>query len=373
MLSKAQDLARTVKARALELGFDRVAVGPADPPEHGSFFARWLEAGHAGEMAYLERSREKRLDPRNVLPGARSVIVVAQYYYQGNLPEAESWRPVSRYAWGRDYHTVMTPKLETLLCYLQEVAGPETRGKVYVDTGPVLERDLAARAGLGWIGKNTMLLHPSLGSWFFLGVILTTAELSRDTPMADHCGSCAACLDACPTEAFTEPYFLDARRCISYLTIELKGAIPEDLRPQMGEWIFGCDVCQEVCPWNREYPLSRHPAFYPARPFPPLADLLVMEESGFRERFKGSPLLRAKRRGMVRNAVVSLANRRQTIRQGLGMPPSSPQQGEDQQKTHGKVDPDRHPHGRQQVPGPVVAMPEDPRRPHGKGRSGQGP
>jgi epoxyqueuosine reductase len=297
----------------LELGFDRVAIGPADPPEHGMFFTRWLASGHAGEMAYLERSREKRLDPRKILPGARSVIVVAQHYYQGNPPEAESWRPVSRYAWGKDYHAVMTPTLETLLRYLQEVAGPETHGKVYVDTGPVLERDLAARAGLGWIGKNTMLIHPALGSWFFLGIILTTADLARDEPLADRCGDCTACLDACPTEAFMEPYLLDARRCISYLTIELKGAIPEDLQSQIRKWIFGCDVCQEVCPWNREFPLSRHPAFYPARPFPPLADLLVMEETEFRERFKGSPLLRPKRRGLIRNALASLANRRQAI------------------------------------------------------------
>ena len=215
-------LTDSVKALALELGFDLVTAGPATPPEHGPALRRWLEAGHAGTMGYLERRVEERLDPARVLPGARSVLCVALNYYQGEAPDP-SWRPVARYAWGRDYHDVIGPRLERLAAHLAETAGARSRG--YVDTGPVLERDLAARAGLGWIGKNTMLLHPRLGSWFFIGVLLTTAELAHDEPLADRCGTCRACLDACPTGAFVAPYVLDARRCVSYLTIEHRGDI----------------------------------------------------------------------------------------------------------------------------------------------------
>ncbi len=303
-------LTSAVKDRALALGFDRVAVGPAAPPDHGSAFEAWLAAGRAGTMEYLERGKAKRLDPRRVLPGARSVIAVALNYYQGDPPGADGWTPVARYAWGRDYHDVMTPRLEALLVFLREAAGPDVKGKVYVDTGPVLERDLAARAGLGWVGKNTNLLHPELGSWFFIGIILTTAELDWDEPLADRCGTCRACLDVCPTEAFPAPYALDARRCISYLTIEHKGPISAALREPMGEWVFGCDLCQTVCPWNRKAPVTREPAFLPARPLPPLSSLLEMTEADFKNYFKGTPLTRPKRRGLLRNAAVVLGNRR---------------------------------------------------------------
>jgi epoxyqueuosine reductase len=306
-------LTEAVKARALKLGFDLVAIGPADPPEHGDAFEVWLDSGYAGGMDYLARGQEKRLDPGKVLPGARSVIAVALNYYQGPAPHEESWTPVARYAWGRDYHDVMTPRLESLLAFLKEAAGPDVRGRVYVDTGPVLERDLAARAGLGWIGKNSMLLHPELGSWFFIGVILTTAELDVGQSLPDRCGSCRACLDVCPTSAFVAPYVLDATCCISYLTIEHKGPIRDDLRPQMGDWVFGCDLCQSVCPWNRKAPLTREPAMLPDRPFPPLESLSQMTKAEFRERFRGSPLMRPKWRGMVRNAEVALANRRPAV------------------------------------------------------------
>lgn len=306
-------LTEAVKARALELGFDLVAVGPADPPEHGEAFEAWLDSGYAGSMGYLARGREKRLDPGKPLPGARSVIAVALNYYQGAVPHEESWAPVARYAWGRDYHDVMTPRLESLLAFLKEAAGPDVRGRVYVDTGPVLERDLAARAGLGWIGKNSMLLHPELGSWFFIGVILTTAELDGGRPLPDRCGSCRACLDVCPTSAFVAPYVLDATRCISYLTIEHKGPIRDGLKPQMGEWVFGCDLCQSVCPWNRKAPLTREPEMNPPGPFPPIESLPRMTEAEFRERFRGSPLKRPKWRGIVRNAEVALANRRREM------------------------------------------------------------
>ena len=180
-----------------------------------------------------------------------SVVAVALNYYQGEAADP-SWAPVARYAWGRDYHDVIAPRLDRLGAYLEEACGARSRG--YVDTGPVLERDLAARAGLGWIGKNTMLLRPGLGSWFFIGVLLTTAELERDASLPDRCGSCRACLDACPTEAFVAPYVLDARRCISYLTIEHRGEIEAELGARMGEWQFGCDLCQTACPWNRKAP-----------------------------------------------------------------------------------------------------------------------
>jgi epoxyqueuosine reductase len=302
-------LTEAVKAKALELGFDRVAIGPAAPPERGPAFEAWLASGYAGTMDYLLRGREKRLDPDKVLPGARSLIAVALNYYQGPVPEEESWAPIARYAWGQDYHDVMIPRLESLRAFLKRAAGPEVSGRVYVDTGPVLERELAARAGLGWVGKNSLLLHPELGSWFFIGIILTTAELDVGEPLPDRCGRCTACLDACPTGAFVAPYVLDATRCISYLTIEHRGAIPEDLKPQMGEWVFGCDLCQSACPWNRKVPLTREPALRPDRPFLPLEAVRELTEPEFRERFRGSPLMRPKWRGITRNVETALANR----------------------------------------------------------------
>ncbi len=306
MLKEAA-LTESVKALALESGFDRVAIGPAAPPEHGPAFRRWVEAGHAGTMAYLERRLEERLDPGRVLPGAVSIVCVALNYYQGE-EAGPSWEPVARYAWGRDYHDLIAPRLERLGAYLREACGARSRG--YVDTGPVLERDLAARAGLGWIGKNTMLLHPGLGSWFFIGVLLTTAELDHDTPLPDRCGSCRACLDVCPTRAFVAPYVLDARRCISYLTIEHRGTIEPERHDGMGHWQFGCDLCQSVCPWNRKAPVTREPGFLPAAPYPGAQALLEMSDEEFRRRFASTALLRPKAAGMRRNAAIALANAR---------------------------------------------------------------
>ena len=298
-------LTESVKALALELGFDLVAIGSADPPEHGQAFTRWVEAGYAGDMRYLERRRDERLDPQSVLPGARSVVCLALNYYQGE-PADPSWEPVARYAWGRDYHDVITPRLERLAAHLAEASG--ARSKAYVDTGPVLERDLAARAGLGWIGKNSMLLHPDLGSWFFIGVLLTTAALDHDEPLPDRCGSCRACLDACPTEAFVAPYVLDARRCISYLTIEHRGEIDPALHRDVGQWQFGCDLCQSACPWNRKSPITREASFHPTRPYPGAEAVARMDEGRFKERFAGTALLRPKASGMRRNALIALAN-----------------------------------------------------------------
>jgi len=303
-------LTAAVKEKALTLGFDRVAVGPADPPDHGRAFETWLDAGYAGEMEYLERGRAERLDPRRLLAGARSVVAVALNYYQGDPPGAEVWAPVARYAWGRDYPDLMRPRLKRLGEFISEAAGPAVRTRAAVDTSAVLERDLAARAGLGWVGKNTNLLHPELGSWFFIGIVLTTADLDGDEPLPDRCGTCRACLDVCPTKAFVAPYVLDARRCISYLTIEHRGAIPEALREPMGEWVFGCDLCQTVCPWNRKAPVTSEAALMPEAEPLSLPSLLGMTQEEFRARFRGTPLTRPKRRGLLRNAAVALGNRK---------------------------------------------------------------
>jgi epoxyqueuosine reductase len=301
---------RAVKARALDLGFDAVGVGPAASPPHADALARWLDAGYAGDMSYLARTRTERRDPGRLLPGARSVVAVALNYASAG-PTSPDWGPVARYARGRDYHEVMRPKLVALARFIEETAGPGARSRAAVDTSAVLERDLAAQAGLGWIGKNTQVLSPGLGSYFFIGVVLTTAHLEPDAPQPDRCGTCTACLDACPTRAFVAPYVLDARRCISYLTIEHRGDIAPDLAGGLDQWIFGCDVCQEVCPWNRRAPSTREPALVPQAPLGPLATLLELDDAGFRARFRHSAMWRAKRRGLVRNVALTLGSRRE--------------------------------------------------------------
>jgi epoxyqueuosine reductase len=300
----------TVKARALELGFDRVAIGPAGPPEHAAAFERWLEAGHAGTMDYLARTREDRVDPERLLAGCRSVVAVALSYGGGG--DDGDWAPVARYARGRDYHDVMRPRLQALGRAIEEAAGSGVRTRASVDTSAVLERDLAAQAGLGWIGKNTNLLAPGLGSCFFIGIVLTTAEMDADERVADRCGTCTACLDACPTRAFVEPYVLDARRCISYLTIEHRGDIDEPLRPALTDWLFGCDVCQDVCPWNRKTESAREAALAPGEPLGAIDALLALDEAGFRTRFRATALWRAKRSGVLRNAALFLGARRES-------------------------------------------------------------
>jgi epoxyqueuosine reductase len=316
-------LGQAVKARALELGFDRVAVGSAGPPDHGDAFERWLDAGYAGTMDYLERGRAERLDPERLLAGCRSVVAVALSYNATARPDhpdtapvsvlassPDDWQPVARYARGRDYHDIVRPRLVDLGEFVRRAAGADVRCRAAVDTSAVLERDLAARAGLGWIGKNTNLLTPSLGSYFFIGIVLTTADLVADERQPDRCGTCTACLDACPTRAFVAPYVLDARRCISYLTIEHRGAIAEGLRADVGEWLFGCDVCQEVCPWNRKAEPTREPALASSAPFGLLEELLDLDRDGFRARFRGSAIARTKRSGLLRNAAIVLGNRR---------------------------------------------------------------
>jgi epoxyqueuosine reductase len=304
-------VAPLVKAQAYGLGFDLVGIATLGPAETSGAFDDWIERGYAGEMDYLARSAAKRRDTRLPVPGAKSAVVVGMSY-GGREPAG----PVARYARGADYHDVMLAKLRDLHDWMSEQVGREVRGKAYVDTGPILERDLARRAGLGWFGKNTNLVNPRLGSFFFLGALLVDLELEPDEPFdVDRCGSCTRCLDACPTDAFVAPRQLDAARCISYLTIELKGAIPEPLRARMGAMLYGCDVCQDVCPWNVRFSgARREPAFAPR---PAIAgkdartlarEILAMSDDEFRAAFKGSPMKRAKLRGLKRNAAVVLGN-----------------------------------------------------------------
>ncbi len=307
MTLSALALTQAVKARAIEVGFDRVAVGPAGPAEHAARFDAWLDAGYAGGMDYLARTRVERGDPERLLPGCRSVVALALAY--GPREDDPSWREVSRYARGRDYHDLMRPRLAALVDCLREAGGPAIASRAAVDTSAVLERDLAARAGLGWIGKNTNLIAGGGGSYFFIGTVLTTAALVADGPATDHCGTCTACLDACPTRAFVGPWVLDARRCLAYLTIEHRGDVADEWKPEMRDWLFGCDVCQEVCPWNRKAPAAREPALAPSAPLPSLEALLEMDEAAFRARFRGSAMSRARRAGRARNAALVLGNR----------------------------------------------------------------
>ena len=304
----------TVKARALALGFDRVAIGPADPPEHAEEFRRWLEAGHHATMDYLSRTRDDRLDPQRLLPGCRSVVAVALAYASDG--DDGDWAGVARYARGRDYHDVMRPRLAALCRVIEEATGGEARTRAAVDTSAVLERDLAAQAGLGWIGKNTNLLAPGLGSGFFIGIVLTTAVMSADERVDDHCGTCRACLDACPTDAFVSPYVLDSRRCISYLTIEHRGDVEESLRPFLGDWVFGCDVCQDVCPWTRKARVARDPAFAPAEPLGPVEKILGLDDMEFRRRFRSTAIWRTRRAGLLRNVALTLGARADATAEG---------------------------------------------------------
>ncbi len=311
-----QHLSRLVKQRGSELGFDLIGITTPETPPTYPHFLRWLEKGFHGAMAYMERGKEKRGDLRLILPDVKSVIVAGISYFVPDERLPSATRPtgkVARYAWGMDYHEALLRKLGALLDYLRALLGDWVKGKAYVDTGPILERDAAVRAGLGWIGKNTCLINPQLGSYLFLGELLVNVALAPDDPFErNHCGKCQRCLLACPTGAFVAPYQLDARKCISYLTIELRGSIPRELRPLIGTWVFGCDICQEVCPWNRKAKPTEEEAFKPC-PWsaPELLELLALSEEEFRQRFKGSPLKRAKRSGLVRNACVAVGNLRE--------------------------------------------------------------
>ena len=299
-----------VKQKAKDLGFELVGIAPIGPFPEAVFYPKWLESGYAGEMRYLERQKAGRMDPQSVLPGARSVIVCAMNY-NTNRPltaydRLRAW--VSRYAWGEDYHQTLHEKLEELSRWIEESSLHRTR--TYVDTGPLLERVYAKYAGVGWFGKNTCIMHEKEGSWLFLGCILTDFELPYDTPVPDRCGTCTRCLEACPTGAIIEPYVLDSRKCISYTTIELRGDIPQADRPGIGHHLFGCDICQDVCPWNRKSRYSANPAFQPKEGlfWPEIEKLLDINEDEWRQLIRGTAMKRAKVKGLLRNLMVVAGN-----------------------------------------------------------------
>ncbi|MDA7977754.1 MAG: tRNA epoxyqueuosine(34) reductase QueG [Pirellulales bacterium] len=309
------ELTSRLRQRAQDLGFDLCGVCPALTPGGLHRFAKWLDAGYAGEMKFLDELAHAHETPGYVLDGARSLVILAMNYNpsRGSSIAAQAGEGrVANYAVGADYHDVIHDRLKQLRDWLHEHApGAAVRG--VVDSAPLMEREFAQLAGLGWIGKNTLLLNRRLGSWFFLAVLLTDLELQYDAPTeVDHCGTCTACLEACPTDAFVAPYVLDARKCISYLTIEHRSTIPVELRSGMEDWIFGCDVCQEVCPWNNHAPASREDTLRLERTgaTSDLCELLQLSEVEFRERFRGTPLWRAKRRGLLRNAAIVLGNQR---------------------------------------------------------------
>jgi epoxyqueuosine reductase len=299
-----------VKEKARSLGFELVGVAPLGPFPEALFYPKWLESGYAGEMRYLERQKPARMDPQTILPGARSVVVCAMNYNTSRpltrYDRLRAW--VSRYAWGEDYHEVLRAKLEELARWIEENSGRRT--KTYVDTGPLLERVYAKYAGVGWFGKNTCIIHEKAGSWLFLGCVLTDVDLPYDTPVADRCGTCTRCLDACPTGAIVEPYVLDSRKCISYTTIELRGDIPEADRPGVGHHLFGCDICQDVCPWNRKAPHSENPAFQPKAGlfWPDIDRLLDIGEDEWRTMIRHTAMKRAKIKGLLRNLMVVAGN-----------------------------------------------------------------
>jgi epoxyqueuosine reductase len=312
------NLAERVCEKAQSLGFDLVGISPAVPVPHIDAYTTWIAKGYHGEMGYMARADrvERRENPAAILPSARSIVCVGLDYYPGPTPNAPDRAPsrglIASYAWGQDYHDLMQPRLEELADFIHTEARSNTATRAYVDTGPILERAYAAQAGLGFIGKNTCLINPQMGSWLFLGEILTDVEL-EPTPGKTNssCGTCRRCLDACPTGALIAPYVLDARRCISYLTIELKGFIPPDLRPLMGNWIYGCDICQQACPWQRFAVTTRERTFLAQalnRTVPLLTELIEMSEKVFRQRYAGTPILRTGRARLLRNAAVALGN-----------------------------------------------------------------
>jgi epoxyqueuosine reductase len=316
---ESTDLTRRVLALGAAMGFDRVGVAPAEPTPQTEFLRDWIGRGFAGEMRYLVRRLEERVDPRRVLEGARSIIAVslAQGPEVEEPPRAGSLGSVARYARGEDYHRVLGERLRAYERAVRGLAGGPIRSRSYVDTGPVQERAHCARAGLGWIGKNTCLIDRELGSHLFLGVVISDLPLRASAPEPDHCGTCRACLEACPTQAFAEPYVLDATRCLSYWTIEQRGAIPEALREALGNRVFGCDVCQEVCPWNRGSrkgarpdPLGLRGRLAPRSEWraPVLNWLLELDEEGWRRATRQMALRRPGHRGLLRNALVAAGN-----------------------------------------------------------------
>jgi epoxyqueuosine reductase len=303
-----------IKLRARELGFDACGIAPAASHPELTFFREWLDRGYAGEMAYLRRSADRRADVRNVLPSARSVIALATLYNTDRPYSTECKVPrqaqIARYAWGDDYHDVIAARLDALLEWMRRESPVSFDARAYVDTGPVQERVYAQHAGIGWIGKNTCLIHPELGSWIFLAEIICSLALDVDAPSLDQCGTCTLCLEACPTQALVAPGVLDSTRCISYLTIELRGAVPQEHRRGIGAHVYGCDVCQEVCPWNQAAPRSADPAWQPRAAWDrvDLSTLSARSDAELAEALQGSAMRRTKVQGLQRNVDIALRN-----------------------------------------------------------------
>jgi epoxyqueuosine reductase len=306
--------AADIKSRALSIGFDACGIAPAGAHPELTFFREWLDRGYAGEMGYLHRSADKRADVRNVVPNAQTVIVTATVYNTDRPYSIECADPsraqIARYAWGDDYHDLIGERLERLVAWMREQSGEPFDARAYVDTGPVQERVYAQYAGLGWIGKNTCVIHPELGSWIFLAEIICSLPLAVDAPSLDQCGTCTLCLDACPTHALVAPGVLDSTRCISYLTIEHRGDIPAEHRAGIGSRVYGCDVCQEVCPWNAVAPRSDDPAWQPRAAWDrvDLRTLSARSDDELAAALKRSPMKRTKAAGLRRNVAVALEN-----------------------------------------------------------------
>jgi epoxyqueuosine reductase len=306
--------AAEVKARAREMGFDACGIAPAADHPELAFYREWLARGYAGEMAYLHRTADRRADVRRVVPSAQTVIMAATVYntdrpYSTECADRDRAH-IARYAWGDDYHDVIGARLDALVAWMREQTTEPFEARAYVDTGPVQERVYAQYAGIGWIGKNTCVINPELGSWMFLGAIICSLPLDVDAPSLDQCGHCTLCLEACPTHAIVAPGVLDSTRCVSYLTIELKGAIPDAHRAGIGGHVYGCDICQEVCPWNAVAPRSDDPAWQP-RPAWDRVDLLTLAErtdDELADALRGSPMRRTKAAGLRRNVAVALEN-----------------------------------------------------------------
>jgi epoxyqueuosine reductase len=307
------DLKESIKAKSLQLGFVLAGVTTPDPPPHYSTFEHWLEQGRHGTMEYLatERSRARRGDPHEIVPECKSILVLATPYsppFPSRRGMSEGQGEVASYAWGKDYHDILPARMQELVQFIEEQVGHSVKNRWYTDTGPILERDLAQRAGIGWIGKNTCLIHPKRGSYFLLSEVLLDLVLEPDPPfVTDHCGTCTRCIEACPTDCILPDRTIDATRCISYLTIELKDDIPFELRDKIGSWVFGCDICQMVCPWNR-FAGEGDPVFGEENSARRLIDELSVSAQEFNHRFKGTPVKRAKRRGYLRNVAVALGN-----------------------------------------------------------------
>ena len=311
-----------IKAKAIELGFTKVGIAKAEPlDEEGSHLHDWLNRGYHGTMEWMARNSEKRVDPRNVLPGAKSVIAVAMNYYTDVAhPDRDGVGKISRYAWGDDYHDILLDRLRELRSWM-ETEFPGAEGKVYVDTGPVMDKVWAQRAGIGWEGKHTNIITQEVGSWVFLGELITTLELEYDQTAVDHCGTCTLCIEACPTGAIVEPYVIDSNKCLSYLTIEHRGEIAGEVTQQFSGWIYGCDICQDVCPWNEKFSTETQVDGFAPREgnvSPSLEEWMDMTPEEFRGRFKGSPIKRTKREGLVRN--IHIVRSRQECEAGAADP-----------------------------------------------------